>query len=836
MKVNQLFLLANKLLFRNWRSGGLGPILLLCTIMISLSSSLSWYSDGIKKGINNQAAELYGGDYIIKSTSPLSHSLLTQAAHHFSRTAQIIYINNVLETKNPNNPFEPIQIKAVSKNYPLYGKLRVSSLINPEKAVFITSSPTPGTVWIDAEAVKGWHLSLGDSITIGVNSFRISRLLYQEPDDQLNQFKLAPRIILSIEDLPATKILGKRSKADFILLAAGNNDSYIAKLKTQLMPNQSIISAQEGRLDLKSGFDQLINYIKIAILSILVLAGSVVNIGLQEYNSRNNIFIGILRTLGLTQKNLSLLLFFQFSTLILIAGLIGLPCGYFMQKLWLILLQDLIPEALPNTINPTNWLPGLKSIVFCAIFLFIYSMQHWIRLSRVSPMRVLRDNGQYTNGIPSLFYVIKYTLLFAIFYLYTLDIKLIIGGLAILGILSLLVNIISYGIGISLKKIHSYLPHTLQIVALNTARNILKRRIQILSFTLVSFVACLSYFSYDSLLNNWEKQVPVNTPNYFLFNISPKQSVEIKKFLTKQPIPIMHEYPIFRGRLIKHNGQDIKINLTKKNIHSNVLNREINLTTTNTLPQNNHMINGNWWTSKDTHRKDVSIEAGLATYLGIKMGDNLTFQMGDQELNTKVKSIRTVTWSNLQPNFYMIFPQESLNQYPYSVLMSIHLAKKQELLLKHLREHFPDISIISINDVVEQATGFFKKLSSLSAWIFLYVIITGIIAQYLILWATQKERQFENALLKALGVTNNTLIKMDLLEHSIYALLASTIGIFFSYTTLKFALIHFLNISIHFNVFAMLNISLISLTIILLSAIINNKKNLQVSPLKLLRG
>ena len=51
----------------------------------------------------------------------------------------------------------------------------------------------------------------------------------------------------------------------------------------------------------------------------------------------------------------------------------------------------------------------------------------------------------------------------------------------------------------------------------------------------------------------------------------------------------------------------------------------------------------------------VSVEAELAASLKLQLGDLLTFDIGGEQRQARVSSLRSVHWDSFQPNFYMIF-------------------------------------------------------------------------------------------------------------------------------------------------------------------------------------
>ena len=100
--------------------------------------------------------------------------------------------------------------------------------------------------------------------------------------------------------------------------------------------------------------------------------------------------------------------------------------------------------------------------------------------------------------------------------------------------------------------------------------------------------------------------------------------------------------------------------------------RELNLTWRTLLPEQNEIVEGQWW-HEDSKEMLVSVEESIAERLEIKMGDELTFLLGSQEIVVQVTNIRKANWQSMKPNFFMIFSPAVLADYPTTYISSVNL-------------------------------------------------------------------------------------------------------------------------------------------------------------------
>jgi len=119
---------------------------------------------------------------------------------------------------------------------------------------------------------------------------------------------------------------------------------------------------------------------------------------------------------------------------------------------------------------------------------------------------------------------------------------------------------------------------------------------------------------------------------------------------------------VVKGRLVEINHTPVQQIVSKDTQGENATHRELSLTWTKELPEDNKIVAGNWWNNQQAGL--VSVEQKLADSLKIKPGDLLTFTVGSQKINATVASIRELRWDTMKPNFYMIFSPGTLDAYP----------------------------------------------------------------------------------------------------------------------------------------------------------------------------
>ena len=203
---------------------------------------------------------------------------------------------------------------------------------------------------------------------------------------------------------------------------------------------------------------------------------------------------------------------------------------------------------------------------------------------------------------------------------------------------------------------------TLRRLALRLAVNRLLRQpratlSQLAAFSLSFMLLALLLVLRGDLLERWQQQLPADSPNYFLLNISRDRGGRAA-FSGSARDSSRHLLSHRRVRLTEINHQKVDPR------RDSALNRELNLTTLSHRPEHNPIVAGEW----PPRAGEVSMEAELADRLGVRLGDTLTFTGDTQQFSAKISSLRKVDWESLRPNFFFIFPPGALDEQPQTGL------------------------------------------------------------------------------------------------------------------------------------------------------------------------
>uniref|UniRef100_UPI00289A28FB ABC transporter permease n=1 Tax=Pantoea sp. CTOTU49201 TaxID=2953855 RepID=UPI00289A28FB len=323
--------------------------------------------------------------------------------------------------------------------------------------------------------------------------------------------------------------------------------------------------------------------------------------------------------------------------------------------------------------------------------------------------------------------------------------KMLWALLAGVVMLALLLALLGWGTLLLLRRL------VVRNLALRLAINRLLRQpamtlSQLAAFSLSFMLLALLLVMRGDLLDRWQQQLPPDSPNYFLLNITKEQVPQVRDFLSEHQLKPETFYPIVRARLTELNGKEADPKL------DNALNRELNLTWQAERPDHNPLISGNW----PPQAGEVSMEVELADRLGVKLGDTLTFSGDTQQFSAKITSLRKVDWESLRPNFFFIFPPGALDQQPQTWLTSFRM-ESNPALLAQLNRAFPTLSLLDIGSMMRQIGQVLTQVSQALEVMVVLVTVCGVLLLLAQIQVGMRQRRQELVVYRTLGASKRLL-------------------------------------------------------------------------------
>ncbi|EKN6229831.1 ABC transporter permease [Yersinia enterocolitica] len=723
--------------WREWRSPSLLIVWLALTLAVACVLALGTISDRMEKGLSQQSRDFLAGDRVLKTSHPAPEEWLLAAKQQgLSVSRQLSFMTMTFAGDRP----QLADVKATDLAYPLYGKLETS----PTQVKL-----EPGTALVAPRLLALLGVKVGDTLEVGDTSLKIIGEVLQEPDSGFNPFQTAPRILINLADVEKTGAIQPGSRLSYHYMFAGPTEAitqFSDWLTPQLKPDQRWYGLQESGGALGKSLQRAQQFLLLSALLTLLLSIAAVAVAMGHYCRSRYDLVAVLKTLGAGRSALRRLIIGQWLSVLVLAGLCGSVIGLLFEKILVRLLSPVLPAALPAA-GVWPWIWSMGSLILISL---LVGIRPYRQLLATQPLRVLRRD--VTANIWPLRYFIPVMIVIVVGLL-----ALLMGGnsllWAILGgmvVLALLLGGIGWG-GLLLRRL------TVTRLSLRLAINRLLRQpwmtlTQLAAFSLSFMLLALLLVLRGDLLDRWQQQLPPDSPNYFLLNMTPQQVPQVTEFLTQHQITPSTFYPIVRVRLSEINEQLATERVAEDAPGGEAVNRELNLTWQQDLPAHNILTAGQWPPKAD----EVSIEQGIADRLGIKIGDKLTFSGDTQSFGATVSSVRQVDWESLRPNFYFIFPPGALDGQPQTWLTSFRYHGDGEILTQ-LNRQFPTLSLLDIGAMLKQVGQVLQQVSRALEVMVVLVIICGTLLLLAQVQVGMRQRRQELVVYRTLGASKRLL-------------------------------------------------------------------------------
>ena len=755
--------LSIKLFMREIRSGYLTSMLLSLVLAVTIVSGISLFTDRLEKVLNAETQEFLGGDLKFESNDNSIKEALKTLNLRDSQSSEMAVLASVIFSEEE---MQLSSIKAVDNSYPLIGELELQ---NDSGTYTTKEGPTPGTLWIDERLKNLLSLEYGDEMYLGDATFVFKATIIYEPDRGSTNFAFAPKTIMNLKDLDKTNLIQPGSRVEYNYLFTGT-DQEINQIRKTLEENRNpgddIESLNEDESSLGKTIDRSENFFLLGGLIAVLLSACTIGISSQRFARRHISYVAILKTLGMNLfqiRSLYLLLFFYTTILTLV---LGLGLGWFLQSSFINLMDSYFPSELPS---PSLY-PLYVTCVTVLICQFGFIYPHISKLLDISPMRVLKNDISFNQNLLPVF-IMGLLAFLLLLYIYTNQITLsliIFSGVIIFSFIG--IGLIYLLLGKSKLGLGAQDAVTLALSELRRRR--LSNSFQIFAFTVAIGLSLITFSASKNLLGSWQDSIPNDAPNNFAINITKEDKESMKLFLSEKDIEIDLFYPVANAQI------------TRKQDKNNVIDRNFNITWIKDLPEQNKIVDGEWF--QEEEENGISISDDISERYNLKMNDEVIIQMEDGSIETYIQSIRTVDWESFSPNFFVIGHPSLFEEKSSTHITSFFIPKSKQKVAAELMREFRTVSVFSIEELIQQIRDIVDQVTKALNSILLLTCLSALFLAFSALQDGFDQRRHQSAILRTLGATGKLVKVSSLIEFSILGLISGLLGSSIAHTGVYF--------------------------------------------------
>ena len=754
---------------RELRSGEVLVLLAAVALAVAALTAVGFLTDRIGKAVARQANEVLAADLRLRSQEPIPASWRARAEEFDLRTAETRTFPSVVFAGDLS---ALATIKAVSETYPLRGNVRVSDTLFGEQRV-VDDIPARGEVWADGALLARVDADVGDRLTVGESALLVTAVLTYRPDQSIGFASLAPSLLLNIDDIPASGLIGEGSRVGYALLVAGDETAvteFNDAIQDELPDSVRASNREESSERAYNAADRAQRFLSLTAVISLLLSAVAVAMSARRFAHRRMDTVALMKSLGATQRFVISVAVTQLMLLGLLGIIAGSVVGYVAEEILSWILADLIANDLP-IVGP---MPVVLASGSAIVLLIGFALPSLIQLRNTPPLRVLRHDAM--PPAPSRVFVAGISLAAVAALLYrsvgdALMLVILLGGIVVI---AAALYIVGRGLVATMGRFRSGVGVAWRYGLANVARRGRDSAIQVVAFGLGLTVLLLLTIVRTDLLQGWRQTLDQNAPNHFMINIQPHELESVASIYQSAGIEVPTFRPLIRARMVTINDESVKEREYPTRDGNWMANREANLSFAAALSPSNTIVDGEWWPEDYDGPPLVSVEEEAAIETGLVIGDRMMFLIAGRELEATIASTRKVNWDSFQPNFFMVFSPGALEDMPVTYIASLRIEKEQQSVLVKLVRTHPSISVIDLDSILQQVRGIIEKASLAVQAVFIFTLAAGIAVLFAAVQSTIDERRFESAILRALGARKRTVFSGVMAE---FAALGAAAGI-----------------------------------------------------------
>jgi putative ABC transport system permease protein len=274
-----------------------------------------------------------------------------------------------------------------------------------------------------------------------------------------------------------------------------------------------------------------------------------------------------------------------------------------------------------------------------------------------------------------------------------------------------------------------------------------------------------------------QEALPQAAPSYFFIDIQPDQVAEFDRLVRASPgVSQVERVPSLRGRITKLNGVPVEQAVVDPDAQF-VARGDRGLTYAATLPHGSRIVAGAWWPQDYRGPTLVSMDAGIARGLGLRLGDTITVDVLGHEVTAAIANLREIDWTSLGINFFLVFSPGILDGAPQMHIATARTPPGDEAALERaVTDRFPNVSAIPVKDALKALGDIVAAIAIGMRVIAAITLVAGTLVLAGAVAAGHRRRIYEAVVLKVLGATRRDVTRAFLIEYGLLGLATAAIA------------------------------------------------------------
>lgn len=765
-----------------------GLLIVCLAVGTALIAGVSSVGAAISDAVERNAAVIVGGDIeLSRADRPATAEELATIAR-FGEVAAVID-TNVRAQSQAHDAF--VDLVAVGPGYPLVGEVVSDGLpAGTKPASFLGATDGRYGALVDPLLLDKLGASVGDVIAIAGTEFEARGTLGKLPDGAVRGFRLGLPALISAE--------GFANLADTTSPLPGLGTYYRYKVLSQ-DHDANRLRADVGAALGDTGwtirtprdalgamvryYDLFLRFLVIVGLASLLIGGVSVWTVTSSYVAERSSVIAVMRSIGASRARIFVHFFSQVAALALVGVGIGLAIGAGTGLLALPIVGQAIGVALPPALYPGPLLVA-SSVGLVTAFAFSYlPLQQALN---IEPVILFRSRGL---AAPSF----SWSALIGSVQV----VPVLVAAVAFVGLAIAMTGdpvLVAAFAGMSLVAVLVFRFATLGVILMlrrlpESANPVLRRALRGLTgpgtsaasvviaigMALAMLVVVLALET--NLTNEYLGASAFDVPTFVASDLFEDEAQKLAALTAPGgDIEDFTTTPMLRGAVTAVNGQAVSALSPRGSEALFLLSGDVPLTFRNAMPKASRLVSGEWWPDPYSGPPLVSLHQSLRAGLGIKLGDEITFDVFGDTITARIASFRDYSWQG-GIDFLVAFSPGVLESYPATLLGAVKAAPGRESLAeRELAAALPDVRFVAIGETLQQVTKALGQLSLAAAAVGGLAVGNGLLVLIGSLVSGRQQRRADALITKVLGAGEVQVIAVYALQFLLLACLAAVLA------------------------------------------------------------
>lgn len=742
--------------------------------------SINSFGDNLRAAIDEEAKTLLGADLSIESGNPFNErteAVIDSLGGTQSRRTSFASMAYFPRTGDSRL----VTVRGNEPGFPFYGAVETDP---PEAAENYLRN---GGALIDGTLMQQFGVAVGDSMRIGSVSYKVEGRLLQTPRESAAVMLFSPRVYVPLGRVDSA-LLAVGSRADYeVYFRFKDNrdaDAAIDPLRAELREYRvGADTIEEERENWDEALTNLYRFLGLVGFTALLLGSLGVASSISVYVRQRVQTIAVLRVYGASIGSTVWVYVLQATAMGLFGAALGSGIGIGIQTIIPRILADFLPVDVAFSIS---WGAVLMGSGIGLGVTLLFALLPLLSLRNVSPLSALRSNVESGTRQRSVGWWLTVAVIglgttgFAVAQAPTIGMGVgyAVGIFVVFMALAATARLLMWAL---VRRPPKGVSYTVKQGIANLHRPNNQTLTMMLALGLGTFLVTTMLISEHTLVNQITFAGAGESPNLIFYDIQPDQVEPVKATIVQEGLPIMSEVPIVTMRIHAVKGRTVESLREDSTARATWAHRrEYRSTFRDQLTDSETLVAGEFQgTFGGSGPVPISIEQDVATELEVVEGDEVIWDIQGIRLASVVTSIREVDWRRMQTNFFVVFPDGSLDRAPAQYVMMTRTDNEEAsaAVQSAIVRSQPNVSSIDISLVLGVFDAIFSRIAFVARFMALFSILTGLIVLAGAVLISRFQRIEESVLLKTLGASRSTVLRIMSVEYLVLGVVASLTGI-----------------------------------------------------------